>query len=102
VTPEEIEAMLDALVVKNTADGYEYGEHLPVSEFQLARDVAEAVAKRCAEICDTMRAGTLAAQAGNADDLSNVMLRQVAHLGHEQCRDAIRAEFLPATGQGGG
>lgn len=73
------------------------------TEFERLEAGAQAVAKRCAEICDTMRAGTLAAQAGNGDGLSNVMLRQVAHLGHEQCRDAILAEFgLPAPGQGGG
>jgi hypothetical protein len=92
VTPEEIEAMLDALVVKNTADGYEYGEHLPVSEFQLARDVAEAVAKRCAEICENK------ADCGPDNGCCPTYWSEAA----ESCAAAIRAEFLPATGQGGG
>lgn len=59
------------------------------AQFQQA--VARALEYAAAE-CDKLSAGTLAAQEGPAETLHNVMLRQVATLGHQQCAAAIRAK----------
>lgn len=45
----------------------------------------------CAQACDRLALGTLEAQSGSTDALENVMLRQVATLGHSECAAAIRA-----------
>lgn len=45
----------------------------------------------CAQVCDQFAATTMDAQQGPSDTLSNVMLRQVAVLGHGECAAAIRA-----------
>ena len=45
----------------------------------------------CAQVCDQLAANTMAAQVCPSDTLSNVMLRQVAVLGHGECAIAIRA-----------
>lgn len=63
-----------------------------VSELvEFAALVAAKEREACAAACDALQAGTLAAQSGTADDLPNVMLRQVAHLGAGECARAIRA-----------
>jgi len=49
----------------------------------------------CAQLCDKFKEGSLAAQSGSPDALANVMLRQVAVLGHSECADAIRARTQP-------
>ena len=54
---------------------------------------ARAVARtreECAKVCDKYARKTIDAQSGRPDDLSNIMLRQVAHLGFEQAAAAIR------------
>ena len=70
-------------------------ESLPVEYVEaLAKLCTLAVAKEreeCAKVCAALEHGTLAAQEGAANDLENVMLRQVASLGHAQCAAAIRA-----------
>ena len=61
---------------------------------EFERFYALAVAKEreeCAKVCAALEHGTLAAQEGAANALENVMLRQVASLGHAQCAAAIRA-----------
>lgn len=50
-------------------------------------------AEEAAKVCDAFRDGALKAQSGASDDLSNVMLRQVAELGHGECARAIRERF---------
>ena len=57
--------------------------------------VAEAEREACAKVCDTFKSKTLGAQAGPDDELSNVILRQVAYLGHAECAAAIRARSTP-------
>ena len=46
--------------------------------------------ERCAKLCELIKKTALATQAGPTDDLSNVMVRQVAHLGAGVCADLIR------------
>ena len=62
-----------------------------------ARHIAKIAAERereaCAKVCDTFKSKTLGAQVGPDNELSNVMLRQVAHLGHAECAAAIRARI---------
>ena len=41
------------------------------------------------EVCEAFARKTLEAQSGEHSDLSNVMLRQVAELGHRECAAAI-------------
>ena len=61
----------------------------------LARKAEESEREACAKLCDTFKSKTLGAQAGPDDELSNVILRQVAHLGHAECAAAIRARSTP-------
>lgn len=56
--------------------------------------VAEAERDACAKLCDTFKSKTLGAQSGQDNELSNVILRQVAYLGHAECAAAIRARSL--------
>lgn len=54
---------------------------------------AQAVARtreECAKVCDKYARKTVEAQSGSPDALTNIMLRQVAHLGFEQAAGAIR------------
>lgn len=44
----------------------------------------------CAKLCDALAKHTIAAQTGKFDSLENIMLRQVANLGHAECAIAIR------------
>ena len=53
--------------------------------------VAAAEREECAKLCDSFKNKTLGAQSGPDDELSNVILRQVAYLGHAECAAAIRA-----------
>lgn len=53
---------------------------------QAIRDALEEAAK----VCDRLSVGTMDAQQGPPETLSNVMLRQVAVLGHGECATAIR------------
>ena len=62
---------------------------------RFAKLVSAAEREACAKVCDTFKSKTLGAQAGPDDELSNVMLRQVAHLGHAECAAAIRARSAP-------
>ncbi|MDP3627120.1 MAG: hypothetical protein Q8S12_11010 [Hydrogenophaga sp.] len=49
--------------------------------------------ERAAEICDGLKEKTLAAQRPTQlDDLTNTQIRMVAHLGHGNCAESIRAE----------
>lgn len=52
--------------------------------------VAEKERSACAQVCERLALGTRKAQSGPADALENVMLRQVATLGHSECAIAIR------------
>lgn len=45
----------------------------------------------CAKACEALKDGVMAALSGDSSDLSNVMMRQVAELGHAECAIAIRA-----------
>ena len=47
--------------------------------------------ERAAEVCEQKRDKALAAQTNDPHDQSNIMLRQVAYLGAEDCAAAIRA-----------
>lgn len=48
--------------------------------------------ERAAEICDGLKEKTLAAQQpAQLDDLTNTQIRMVAHLGHGNCAEEIRA-----------
>jgi hypothetical protein len=58
---------------------------------RFAARVAAKEREACADICDQFAARTTEAQQGPSDSLSNVMLRQVAVLGHSECAHAIRA-----------
>lgn len=58
---------------------------------RFAEMVATAEREACAQACEALKAGTLSSQSGDEHSLPNVMLRQVAFLGHGQCADAIRA-----------
>lgn len=57
--------------------------------------VAAAEREACAKVCDSFKNKTLGAQSGPDDELSNVILRQVANLGHAECAAAIRARSTP-------
>ena len=57
---------------------------------QLAKAVAEE-REACAKACDEFMRLTLDAQLGEPSDLHNVMLRQIANLGHSELAGAIRA-----------
>jgi len=59
----------------------------------LAYAEAAVLAEReaCAKLCDKLSTRTLAAQEGDVDQLGNVMLRQVAVLGHQEAANVIRA-----------
>ena len=46
--------------------------------------------ERCARVCELIKETALTTQTGPADDLSNVMLRQIAHMGAGACADLIR------------
>lgn len=50
-------------------------------------------AEEAAKLCEELQRGTLASQDGPADELSNVMLRQISELGCGQCAAAIREKF---------
>ena len=72
--------------------GSEAARELSIRKMQaFAALVAAKEREDCAKVCAALEHGTLAAQAGAANDLENVMLRQVASLGHAQCAAAIRA-----------
>ena len=62
---------------------------------RFAKLVSAAEREACAKVCDTFKSKTLGAQAGQDDELSNVILRQVAYLGHAECAAAIRARSTP-------
>jgi len=62
---------------------------------RFAARVAAAEREECAKLCDSFKNKTLGAQSGPDDELSNVILRQVAHLGHAECAAAIRARSTP-------
>lgn len=62
---------------------------------RFAAIVAAAEREACAKVCDTFKSKTLGAQSGPDDELSNVILRQVAYLGHAECAAAIRARGTP-------
>lgn len=47
--------------------------------------------ERAAEVCEQKRDKALAAQTNDPHDHSNIMLRQIAYLGAEDCAVAIRA-----------
>lgn len=53
--------------------------------------VAAAEREACAQECDKLAAGALADQSGSPDELTNLMLRLVAQLGHAESAAAIRA-----------
>ena len=55
--------------------------------------------EQCAQICEKFKEVVLASQSGGPDVLSNVMLRQVAVLGHSACADAIRSRTKEALGE---
>ena len=57
--------------------------------------VEAAEREACAKVCDTFKSKTLGAQSGQDNELSNVMLRQIAHLGHAECASSIRARSTP-------
>lgn len=61
--------------------------------FDFAEAIAQAVARRCAEICLELGSKSLAAYVIPSDQLSGEMLQKVAHLGNSECAAAIRAEF---------
>ena len=59
--------------------------------WQAATERATAIEReRCAKVCELLKEGALSIQTGPTDDLSNVMIRQVAHLGAGACAEAIR------------
>ena len=59
--------------------------------WQVATERATALEReRCAVVCELIKETALATQNGPYDDLSNVMVRQIAHLGAGACADAIR------------
>jgi hypothetical protein len=67
---------------------------IPDANSPLVRIVQQAVQlerEACAQVCDRFAARTTEAQQGPSDSLSNVMLRQIAVLGHCECAAAIRA-----------
>ena len=61
------------------------------SDLREAEAALAAEREACAKVCDFLRTKTLEAQRGNPSELENVMLRQVAELGHGECAAAIRA-----------
>lgn len=75
--------------------GYPVGDRVAGELERFADLVAEAEREACAKVCDTFKSKTLGAQAGPDDALSNVILRQVAYLGHGECAAAIRARSTP-------
>lgn len=61
---------------------------------QLRAQLAKAVAEEreaCAKVCEEFMRLTLDAQLGEPSDLHNVMLRQIANIGHGELAAAIRA-----------
>lgn len=74
-----------------TMSGIEAAEFRGGALERFAALVAAKEREECAKVCAALEHGTLAAQEGAANDLENVMLRQVASLGHAQCAAAIRA-----------
>lgn len=65
---------------------------------QLRAQLAKAVAEEreaCAKVCEEFMRLTLDAQLGEPSDLHNVMLRQIANLGHGELAGAIRARSNP-------
>ncbi|WP_152643470.1 hypothetical protein [Paracidovorax citrulli] len=84
-----------------TAQDYEYRggfKKMTVPEMEellklerFAELVAAKEREACAQMCDHLSRRTKEAQSGPADALANVMLRQVATLGHAECAAAIRA-----------
>lgn len=71
--------------------GYPVGDRVARELETFAALVAAAEREACAKVCDTFKSKALGAQSGPDNELSNVILRQVAHLGHAECAAAIRA-----------
>jgi len=62
---------------------------------RFAKLVSAAEREACAKVCEALKSKAINSQYGNDDELSNVMLRQIAHLGHAECAAAIRARSTP-------
>jgi len=59
--------------------------------WQAATEHATAIEReRCAVVCEALKIKSLRLQTGQDDDLSNVILRQVAHSGAGVCAEIIR------------
>jgi hypothetical protein len=110
MTPDEVIAMArEAGIVTGDglrfADGQRYrsiGVPRNVNESSLLTFAALVAAKEreaCADLCDRFAARTTEAQQGPSDSLSNVMLRQIAVLGHCECAAAIRARDKAMKGE---
>ena len=76
------------LLGRNASGGYVWPD--TSLAWQAWQAAAEAEQERCALLCELIKEAALSTQAGPADDLSNVMVRQVAHLGAGACADLIR------------
>lgn len=57
--------------------------------------VRQLALEEAAKECDHLQRATLASQDGDSASLENVMLRQVATLGHAECARAIRRLAAP-------
>lgn len=93
MTPDEIREVFDGFI--EYPEGSEKLYVTTASTLIFAQHIAKMAAERereaCAKVCDTFKSKTLGAQAGPDGELSNVILRQVAYLGHAECAAAIRA-----------
>lgn len=80
---------------KEAGFGINHAEADAILFTRFASLVAAAEREACAKVCDSFKNKTLGAQSGPDDELSNVILRQVANLGHAECAAAIRARSTP-------
>ena len=81
--------------VKEAGFGINHAEASAILFTRFAALVAAAEREACAKVCDTFKSKTLGAQSGPDNELANLILRQVAHLGHAECASAIRARSTP-------
>lgn len=93
MTRDEIIRMAREACDADKVDAW-YGGFWTLTQEELERFaaiVAAAEREECAKLCDSFKNKALGAQSGPDDELSNVILRQAAHLGHAECAAAIRA-----------
>ena len=84
------QAAVDALC-ETSPLGMTIGLHDEATVRRLLAECRRQALEEAARVCESLKTGTLAARSADSDDLANVMLRQVAVLGHGQAADAIRA-----------